>query len=76
LLIVTKVRPIFSDEHNQFRETVRRFYQKECVPNLKEWKKAGKFPAAVFRKAAESGIRPQFLAQHGALSWVGRRSGC
>jgi acyl-CoA dehydrogenase len=55
-MTITQDRPVFSDEHNQFRETVRRFFQKECVPNLKEWEKAGKFDASLFRKAAEYGI--------------------
>ena len=49
-------RTIFSDEHNQFRDTVRRFFRKECEPHLKEWEKRGMFDPGVFRKAAEYGI--------------------
>jgi alkylation response protein AidB-like acyl-CoA dehydrogenase len=49
-------RPIFSDDHRQFRETVRRFFKKEAEPYLKEWEKRGMFDPGLFRKAGEAGI--------------------
>jgi len=49
-------RPVFSDEHNDFRTTVRRFFRKEVEPYFREWEKVGTFPADVFRKAGSAGI--------------------
>jgi acyl-CoA dehydrogenase len=49
-------RPIFSEDHRQFRETVKRFFKKEAEPHLKEWEKRGMFDPGIFRKAGEAGI--------------------
>ena len=46
----------FSDEHQQFRETVRRFAEKELRPHIEEWEAAGVFPNEVFKRAGELGI--------------------
>lgn len=31
-------RHLFNEEHEAFRETVRKFYEKEVVPNIKNMK--------------------------------------
>ena len=31
------VRKIFSEEHDMFRQNVRRFFQEEIVPNHSQW---------------------------------------
>jgi long-chain-acyl-CoA dehydrogenase len=49
-------REIFSDDHNEFRTTVRRFFRKEVEPHFRDWEKVGTFPAEIFRKAGEAGI--------------------
>jgi acyl-CoA dehydrogenase len=49
-------RGIFSDEHQQFRMTVRRFFRKEVEPHFRDWEKVGTFPAEIFRKAGAAGI--------------------
>jgi alkylation response protein AidB-like acyl-CoA dehydrogenase len=49
-------RPIFQEEHNLYRETVRRFFKTEVEPHLGEWEKAGRFPRDLFCKAGEAGI--------------------
>ena len=36
--------PPFSEEHEELRETVRRFVQKEIAPNVDEWEEAREFP--------------------------------
>ena len=33
-------RTIFTQEHEQFRQTVRAFLEKECVPHTAEWLEA------------------------------------
>lgn len=52
----TPPRQIFSNEHDQFRETVKAFFRKEIEPNVLEWEKAGRFDPVIFRKAAEYGL--------------------
>lgn len=49
-------RRIFSPEHEAFRSTMRRFFQKEVEPNIRQWEKDGFFPAELFRKAGRAGL--------------------
>jgi citronellyl-CoA dehydrogenase len=46
----------FREEHDQFRNTVRQFAQKELAPFADEWEKAEIFPNEVFRRAGELGL--------------------
>ena len=49
-------RKIFSPEHDEFRATARRFFQKEIEPHAKQWQKDEFFPAEVFKKAGDAGL--------------------
>ena len=49
-------RGIFQEEHHAFRETVRRFYEKEVEPNVSRWEAEGIYDRDIFRKAGEAGI--------------------
>ena len=49
--------PPFTEEHEQFRETVRRFVQTELRPHAHEWENARWFPNDVFARLAELGKR-------------------
>lgn len=49
-------RGIFSSEHQQFRETVRRFVDEELVPHHGAWEEEGVVPRAVWKRAGEVGI--------------------
>lgn len=49
-------RGLFSEEHEQFRETVRRFVLDELVPHHGEWEKDGIVPRDVWRRAGETGL--------------------
>ncbi|MBF4997350.1 acyl-CoA dehydrogenase family protein [Nocardia sp. BSTN01] len=49
-------RSIFEPEHEQFRQTARTFFEKECVPHVDEWEKAGKTSRDVWLKAGELGL--------------------
>lgn len=49
-------RPVFTEEHEAFRATVRRFFQKEIEPSVRKWQQDGFYPADLFRKAGEAGI--------------------
>lgn len=50
------MRPVFREDHEQFRETVRRFVDKEIVPHLHEWEHAGIVPISLWLKAGEAGL--------------------
>ena len=49
-------REIFSEEHHQFRETVRRFFRKEVEPHVARWEAEGMFPRDIFRQAGAAGL--------------------
>jgi citronellyl-CoA dehydrogenase len=56
----------FTEEHEQFRKTVRQFAEKELAPYADEWEKAKFFPNEVFKKAGELGILgAHFPEEHG-----------
>ena len=49
-------RTIFTDSHEQFRQMVRAFLEKECVPHTAEWLEAGVVSREAWRKAGELGL--------------------
>jgi len=49
-------RALFSQDHDIFRETVRRFVARELVPYHAEWEKHGQVPREVWAKAGEAGM--------------------
>lgn len=49
-------RTLFSPEHEQFRETVRRFLETEMVPHNAQWEKDKIVPREIWRKAGEMGL--------------------
>lgn len=59
--------PIFTDEHEALRASIRRFVATELRPHVEEWEEAGYFPDAVFRRCGELG----FLGLHYPEQWGG-----
>jgi alkylation response protein AidB-like acyl-CoA dehydrogenase len=49
-------REIFEPEHDDFRESVRRFIADEMSPHYLEWEAEGIMPREVFRKAGEKNM--------------------
>ncbi|XP_036420450.1 long-chain specific acyl-CoA dehydrogenase, mitochondrial [Colossoma macropomum] len=49
-------RRIFSEEHDLFRENVRRFFREEVVPYHAEWEKAGQVSRELWEKAGAQGL--------------------
>jgi acyl-CoA dehydrogenase len=49
-------RTIFEPEHDDFREAVRGFLNKEAVPHTEEWERAGLVDRAFWSKAAAQGF--------------------
>jgi acyl-CoA dehydrogenase len=48
--------PPFTDEHEQLRETIRRWVRTEVEPHVDEWDRAGEFPRELYERAAELGF--------------------
>src|SRR5687768_12953087 len=46
---------IFTDEHDQLRESIRAFAQKELAPHAEEWEETT-FPDSVFHRMGELGF--------------------
>ena len=56
----------FTEEHEQFRKTVRAFAEKELAPHAEEWEEDETFPNWVFKRAGELGILgAHFPEEHG-----------
>lgn len=49
-------RTIFDESHADFRDTVRRFVQREVSPHLDAWTEAGRVDRTLFAKAGETGL--------------------
>ncbi|XP_052387362.1 long-chain specific acyl-CoA dehydrogenase, mitochondrial-like isoform X2 [Carassius gibelio] len=61
-------RRIFSEEHDLFRQNVRRFFQEEVVPYHAQWEKAGEVSREVWEKAGEHGLLGIYTPEeHGGI---------
>ncbi|NEX64838.1 acyl-CoA dehydrogenase family protein [Noviherbaspirillum galbum] len=49
-------RPVFRDDHEQFRVQVRRFVEREIKPFHAGWEEQGIVPVSLWRKAGEEGL--------------------
>ncbi len=49
-------RTIFNEEHDMFRDSVRRFMQREIAPHVERWREAGACDPSAFSKAGEQGL--------------------
>jgi acyl-CoA dehydrogenase len=49
-------RTIFDPEHEQFRESARRFFENEVGPHAERWREQGYVDREAFRKAGEQGF--------------------
>jgi acyl-CoA dehydrogenase len=48
--------PPFGEEHEELRESVRRFVSKEMAPHIDEWEEAREFPRELFNRCGELGF--------------------
>jgi len=48
--------PAITEEHEAFRETARRFVEREILPHAAAWDEAGTFPRELYREAASAGL--------------------
>ncbi|MBI4693952.1 MAG: acyl-CoA dehydrogenase family protein [Gammaproteobacteria bacterium] len=49
-------RTLFTPEHAQFRDAVRKFFARELVPNLARWDAQGMVDKAFWRRCGEQGL--------------------
>ena len=59
---------IYTDEHNMFRETFRKFVAKEITPNVEQWEEARAVPRELWLKMGEQGfLCPWLPEKYGGL---------
>ena len=46
----------YSEEHKIFRDSLRKFLDKEVIPHIEEWEEAGIVPRSVWKKMGEQGF--------------------
>lgn len=49
-------RALFTQEHEQFRETARRFIEAEIAPHHARWEEEGCVPRELWEKAGAAGL--------------------
>jgi acyl-CoA dehydrogenase len=49
-------RTIFTEEHEMFRDSVRRFVEREVAPHYAQWEKDARVPREVWLKAGAAGL--------------------
>ena len=60
--------PIYTEEHDLFRTTIREWVAKEVTPFATEWDEAGEFPRELYKKAGDMGVFGiGFSAEYGGL---------
>ena len=53
---MTRAHPALTEEHEAWRDTVRRFVEREILPHAAQWDEAGEFPRGLYKKAAAAGL--------------------
>jgi acyl-CoA dehydrogenase len=49
-------RVIFSEDHQTFRDALRKLFERDAVPYVSDWAKAGRIPKDFFEKLGEIGL--------------------
>jgi acyl-CoA dehydrogenase len=49
-------RKVYSEEHEAFRDTVKRFISDHIAPDYHKWEKEGQVPLELYKKAGEQGL--------------------
>lgn len=64
--MTSSISPPFSDEHEQLRQSVRGFLERELAPHARQWEEEQSFPNDVFPKLATQGLLGlKYPAQYG-----------
>src|SRR5699024_11426520 len=46
---------IFNDDHDLFRQSVKKFIENEITPHVREWERAGGLPRSLHKRMGEMG---------------------
>ena len=49
-------RNVYSDDHQLFRDQVRKFFDRELIPHLDRWEAQGEIDKSFWRKAGDAGL--------------------
>ncbi|XP_068165147.1 long-chain specific acyl-CoA dehydrogenase, mitochondrial isoform X2 [Antennarius striatus] len=61
-------RRIFTEDHDLFRQTARRFFQDEVIPYHQQWEKEGQVSREVWEKAGRQGLLGILIPEeHGGI---------
>jgi acyl-CoA dehydrogenase len=61
--------PFYTESHQQWREQMRRFVDKEISPYVEDWEEAGEVPLELWSKAADVGLLQMgYPEQYGGIS--------
>lgn len=54
--VLDGLSPFYSESHVLWRDQLRRFLDREIIPNIEEWESAGELPRSLHKTAAEFGL--------------------
>jgi acyl-CoA dehydrogenase len=54
--VLDGLSPFYSESHVLWRDQLRRFLDREIIPNIEEWESAGELPRSLHKRAAEFGL--------------------
>ncbi|RAT94600.1 acyl-CoA dehydrogenase family protein [Brevibacillus sp. Leaf182] len=61
-------RPFLTQEHEMFRSSLRKFLEREAVPNIEKWEEEQYTPREFYQKMGEQGfLCPQVAPEYGGL---------
>ncbi|BFM14879.1 acyl-CoA dehydrogenase family protein [Maricurvus nonylphenolicus] len=61
--------PFYTESHQQWREQMRRFVDKEIIPYVDDWEEAGEVPLELWSKAADIGLLQMgYPEEYGGIS--------
>ena len=61
---MAKTHPIFTEEHDMLRHSLRSFIEKEIAPHADEWEEAGSFPhREIFKRFGELGYLGMYVPE-------------
>jgi len=56
MMLATRNRPVYGPEHEQFRDMVRKFFDKELYPNLDRWEEDGIVDRHFWKACGSAGL--------------------
>lgn len=69
--VMNMITTLYTEEHEIFRRAVRKFMEKEIVPNVEDWEETGNVPRDIWNKFGEQGFLCPWLDEKYGGSGVG-----